>query len=224
MSIFINTHKSHAGQSVLPISWSYRMIHKVLARLAQSQNCECLKRQHNTTHLSLASRGGRGPGRNTFPQSSRNPTRPLPSRMPPSLPLVSVPLFYFQEQWCLSKKTQYISPDKTDLILEAQHKVKMQGPSSNIIMNFKMEPSRGPSKLWPYTTTQFPAHTIILPEVSYLIWIPGQRQGAQLGCSDKNQIFFLLMVPTLMWKQVSFHIQNVRQNSISRVSDWSVVP
>lgn len=43
MSIFINTYKSHAGQSLLPIPWSYRMIKKVLVRLGQSHNCECLK-------------------------------------------------------------------------------------------------------------------------------------------------------------------------------------
>lgn len=51
MSIFINTYESHAGQSLLPIPWSYRMIKKVLVRLGQSHNCECLK-DNTTQHIS----------------------------------------------------------------------------------------------------------------------------------------------------------------------------
>lgn len=189
MSIFINTYKSHAGQSLLPIPWSYRMIKKVLVRLGQSHSCQCPK--DNTTHFSLASGGGTEALVGTdFPKAPRTPTCPLPSRKPPSLPSISVPLFCFQEQWCLSKKTSTY-PTTTDIILEAQHKVKMQGPSSNIVMNFKMEPSRGPSKLWPYTTTLCPGHTTILPEVSCPIWIPEKRQSGSVGLfRQKTEFFF----------------------------------
>lgn len=75
MSIFINTYKRPAGQSLLPTPWSHRMVKKVLVHLGQSQNCECLT--DNTTHLSLASRGDtEALGGTDFPKAPRTPHLP----------------------------------------------------------------------------------------------------------------------------------------------------
>lgn len=75
MSIFINTYKRHAGQSVTN-TLVPRKVKKVLVHLGQSQDCECVT-ENTTMHLSLASRGDtEALGGTDFPKAPRTPHLP----------------------------------------------------------------------------------------------------------------------------------------------------
>lgn len=150
MSIFINMYKSHAGQLLLPISWFHRKIQKVLVCLAQSQNCECLK--DNTTHcishslVDVAQRPW---------EEHISPKLPEPSHalFPPkaSFSSLGIRASFLPSGTMMSaqENTGHIPPqDRHNFGGPAQSEIVVPcGPSSNIVMNFKMEPSRGPSKL-----------------------------------------------------------------------------
>lgn len=147
MSIFINTYKVTLVSRFLPVSWCYRMINNVLVSLVQSQNCECLK-DNGTQDIShslveVAQR----PGRNTFPTSFQNPHNAL---FPPESLLLSP---WYRGLFLLSGTMMSEQESTVHIPLQDRHNFggpaqsENAGPSSNIIMNFKMGPSRGPSKL-----------------------------------------------------------------------------
>lgn len=88
MSIFINTYKSHAGQSLLPTPWSHRMVKKVLVHLGQSQNCV----------LQITQRISHSLVEVTQKPWEEQISPKLPEPPHALLPSLSVPLFCFEEQ------------------------------------------------------------------------------------------------------------------------------